>query len=164
MAKSKRKQKASANGKGHGTANHLLGNAKVMAGAIVNTGKDIGAEKILGLAEGVRALSRSAAPQVREYAALGADGLEGLAGYVTETDFEQMMDDAAVFARRHPWAVVGVGLAGGLIASQVLRVSLAGRNGTAHFAPRKARARKKASVQARAARRAGNNGRAHVGG
>jgi ElaB/YqjD/DUF883 family membrane-anchored ribosome-binding protein len=130
MATSRRKRntrKSSGGTRSRGFSNQLFGNAISLAGVIARNGKDLGAEKILALADATRSYSGTVAsvPNVREYVTLAAESLEGLAEYVTDTEFEKMIDDAGDFARRHPWAVVGAGLAAGLLTAQLLRAGVA---------------------------------------
>jgi ElaB/YqjD/DUF883 family membrane-anchored ribosome-binding protein len=163
MATSRRKRntrKSSGGTRSRGFSNQLFGNAISLAGVIARNGKDLGAEKILALADATRSYSGTVAsvPNVREYVTLAAESLEGLAEYVTDTEFEKMIDDAGDFARRHPWAVVGAGLAAGLLAAQILRAGVAKPQSSGlRSSPRRARAKKAAPRGTQQ-----TNGRAHA--
>jgi hypothetical protein len=151
MATSRRKRNARQNSGGQrarGYSNQIFDSAISLAGAIARNSKDLGAEKILALADATRNYSGSVAsvPNVKEYVKLAAESLEGLAEYVADTEFEKMIDDAGDFARRHPWAVVGAGLAGGLLAAQMLRAGIAKpRSSGRRSTPRRTRPRRAAS-------------------
>lgn len=165
MAMSKPRHRSNPGGsrlRTRGPSSQFIESAILLAGAITRNGKDMGAQKILAIADAARSYSASIAtpPQLKEYVALGAESLEGLADYVAQTDFQQMVDDAGEFSRRHPWAVIGAGLAGGLVAAQVLRSSIA-MPASRRRAPRRGvRARKLTPARRQALGRK-PNGRAH---
>jgi hypothetical protein len=163
MATSRRKRNTrqrTGSKRSRGFSNQLFDNAISLAGVMARNGKDLGAEKILALADATRNYSGSVAsvPNVKEYVTLAAESLEGLAKYVADTEFERMMDDAGEFSRRHPWAVVGAGLAAGLLAAQILRAGVAKPQSFGlRSAPGRARPRKAAPRRSQQ-----TNGRAHA--
>lgn len=108
---------------GRGLSAQLIDNAVQMAFAVARNSKDVGVEKMQGLAEAARKFSgsMSSIPSMQEYVALTAESLDELADYVADNEFEDMIDDAAAFARRHPWAVMAMGVAAGMVAMQVVR-------------------------------------------
>jgi ElaB/YqjD/DUF883 family membrane-anchored ribosome-binding protein len=53
----------------------------------------------------------------------GADKVEQVARYLTESDADKMLADIEDFARRQPWAVVAGGVAIGFLASRFLKAS-----------------------------------------
>ena len=60
---------------------------------------------------------------------VAADRVEQLGGYLERTSGDRLLRDAEDFARRHPWAVAGVGLVAGLAASRFLKASSERRYG-----------------------------------
>jgi len=58
-----------------------------------------------------------------------ADRVEQLGGYLEHASGDRLLRDAEDFARRHPWAVAGVGLIAGLAASRFLKASSERRYG-----------------------------------
>ena len=52
-----------------------------------------------------------------------ADRVEQLGGYLEHASGDRLLRDAEDFARRHPWAVAGMGLVAGLAASRFLKAS-----------------------------------------
>lgn len=52
-----------------------------------------------------------------------ADRVEQLGGYLEQASGDRLLRDAEDFARRHPWAVAGMGLVAGLAASRFLKAS-----------------------------------------
>ncbi len=134
----------------------------VLSGGLAQERMVAGAEKIQELAEATRNFGRSMPdiPEARNYVAFAAQNLEALATYVSETDLAEMVEDAGVFAKRHPVAVMCAGIAAGLVATQLLRTNVGG------FASRRGTpiTRRKASnraTQAKSSKRAAN-GRAHA--
>jgi hypothetical protein len=135
----------------------------VLSGGLAQERMAAGAEKIQELAEATRDLGWSMPdiPEAKNYVAFAADNLEALATYVSETDFAGMVEDASVFARRHPVAVMCAGVAVGLVATQLLRTNAGG------FASRRRvrAARPSASNETTQSRPSGKkaaNGRAHA--
>ena len=58
-----------------------------------------------------------------------ADRVEQLGAYLERANGDRLLRDAEDFARRHPWAVAGVGLVAGLAASRFLKASSERRYG-----------------------------------
>lgn len=93
-----------------------------LAGTLVRSQKDMGADKLNSLASLTReyAASMTDLPNLRVQVASAADSLEGVADYVMHTEIEQMVGDAGTFARRHPLATLAVTVAAGMAASRLL--------------------------------------------
>ncbi|MEA2510465.1 MAG: hypothetical protein QOG21_2547 [Actinomycetota bacterium] len=53
----------------------------------------------------------------------GADRIEQIARYLTDSDADKMLSDIEDFGRRQPWAVVAGGMALGFLASRFLKAS-----------------------------------------
>ena len=78
---------------------------------------------------------RTSGQQLREqgksgpagFAEQAAQRLEGLGGYLEQTDGERMLNDVEDFARRRPWMIAGIGAAVGFAASRFLKASSEGR-------------------------------------
>ncbi len=147
----------------HGSSYRIFDDMLALAGTLAKGRKEIGAEKILAFADAAREFSLSVAtiPQIKSYMTVAADSLEGLADYVVETEFEQMMDDAAVFAKRHPLAVMGAGIAGGLVATHLLRSNM-GKTKPAKSTTSRAKTAKKTMPARRARPEGKTNGRAQL--
>ena len=52
-----------------------------------------------------------------------AERLQGLGSYLEHKRGDELMSDAEDFARRRPWAVAGIGLVAGFVASRFLKAS-----------------------------------------
>lgn len=115
--------------------------------------KEWGAEKLSEFAQATRefAASMTSLPNLGNYVNAAAESLEDFSGYVSESEFEQIVVDASTFARRHPVIVMTGGVIAGLAAVLVLRAS-----GTAPNFGRSAKSRKPSGGPSRA--RAGASG------
>lgn len=94
-----------------------------MAGSLANSRREYAASQLESLADSVRQFTDSMpnVPRVRAYATTAADSLDELAGYVTESDLNEMISDAREFTRRHPLATFGGSLAAGLLIAQLVQ-------------------------------------------
>jgi ElaB/YqjD/DUF883 family membrane-anchored ribosome-binding protein len=85
------------------------------------------AEQLTSVAGGVRTMGTHLRDQGSDTPARmvdqGAEKIDQLAGYLRETDADQILTDAEQFARQRPWVVALVGVAAGLAASRVLKAS-----------------------------------------
>lgn len=151
----------SSSGSRSGVTGRVFDALLALSGGLAQERMVAGAGKIQELAEATRDFGRSMPdiPEARAYVAFAARNLEALATYVSETDPTEMVEDAGVFAKRHPVAVMCAGVAAGLVATQLLRTNVSG------FASRRripaARRRTNRATQARSSKRAAN-GRAHA--
>jgi ElaB/YqjD/DUF883 family membrane-anchored ribosome-binding protein len=55
------------------------------------------------------------------------DRIEQLATYLGETNGDRMLQDVESFGRRQPWAMIGIGVAMGFVASRFLKASSTNR-------------------------------------
>lgn len=134
-----------------------------LAGTLVRSQKDMGADKLNSLASLTRdyAASMTDLPNLRVQVASAADSLESVADYVMHTEIEQMVGDAGTFARRHPLATLAVTVAAGMAASRLMYrhpVTATARSG------RKASSRRSSvsGASKRSAARRTANGHAHA--
>ena len=125
MAKAK-KTRTNGNYRNAGAALHgsrrIFDDVLALAGTLVRSQKDMGADKLNSLASLTReyAASMTDLPNLRVQVASAADSLEGVADYVMHTEIEQMVGDAGTFARRHPLATLAVTVAAGMAASRLM--------------------------------------------
>jgi hypothetical protein len=94
-----------------------------LASTLIRSRKESGVEKLLTLATSARDFSSSLSdmPNLRKQAAAAANSLEVLANYVLHTEIDEMVDDAGVFARKHPMITVAVSIGAGIAASSYFR-------------------------------------------
>lgn len=103
-------------------SSRILDDVLALAGTLVRSQKDMGADKLNSLASLTReyAASMTDLPNLRVQVASAADSLEGVADYVMHTEIEQMVGDAGTFARRHPLATLAMTVAAGMAASRLM--------------------------------------------
>jgi ElaB/YqjD/DUF883 family membrane-anchored ribosome-binding protein len=118
----KAKQTKSSKGR-EGLSNRIIDDALALAGTLLRSRKEFGAEKLRSLAEATRdyATSMTDLPNLRVHVASASESIDGLADYVMHTDIEHMVTDAGTFARRYPFATLGVTVAAGVVATRLLR-------------------------------------------
>jgi len=123
-AKSGRGRKAGGSSRSNGNGTHrLFDDVLALASTLVRGRKETGADRLMSLASSTRDFADALPdmPNVRSTAATAAESLEGLADYVLHTEVEQMVDDANVFARRHPIMTLALSVGAGIAASGYLR-------------------------------------------
>jgi ElaB/YqjD/DUF883 family membrane-anchored ribosome-binding protein len=120
MAKAQRKQAKVNN---QGISYRIFDDVLALAGTLLRSRKDFGADKLHALAEATRnyATSLTDLPTLRVQVASASESIEGLADYVMHTDIEHMVQDAGTFARRNPVATLGVTIAAGVVATRLMR-------------------------------------------
>jgi hypothetical protein len=168
MAKAK-KTRTNANyrnaGAAHNGSRRIFDDVLALAGTLVRSQKDLGADKLNSLASLTReyAASMTDLPNLRIQVASAADSLEGVADYVMHTEIEQMVGDAGTFARRHPLATLAVTVAAGMAASRLMHrqpINATARSGRKTSARRRASASGAGKRVAQSRRTA--NGHAHA--
>jgi ElaB/YqjD/DUF883 family membrane-anchored ribosome-binding protein len=112
-------------------AKHAAGQAKEKAGSQLRSQVDQrstdAGHKVGGFASDVRGVGE----QLREHgkdqparlAEQAADRAERLGSYLKESDADRILGDLEDFGRRRPWAMIGGGMALGLVASRLLKAS-----------------------------------------
>ena len=84
-------------------------------------------QKVTGFASDVRSVGDQLREQGKDQPAKIADQAaqraERLGNYLTDSDADRILGDIEDFGRRQPWAVIGGGLALGLVASRFLKAS-----------------------------------------
>lgn len=92
---------------------HLHSDVLGIAGSLFRGRQSASADKIASVADATRKLSEdlSDIPSVQGYIEAAADQMEYLSDYVAENTLEQMVDDGAAFAKRHPLSTVAFAVA-----------------------------------------------------
>jgi hypothetical protein len=136
---------------GNGRSHRIFDDVLAMAGSLANSRKNFAAAKLESLAQSARDFAGAMPdmPNVKTYASVAAESLEGLASYVMDSDLETMAGDAREFARTHPMATLAASIAGGMILTQMMQMRKSPPSPAAHPAP--------------GARRSGGGKRAAVG-
>ncbi len=93
----------------------LYGDIMGIAGSLLRSRQEAGAEKISSFAGAARnfAVEMTDSPNIQTYVDAAVDQMESLADYVQDNTIEQMADDAVIFARRHPMATIAFAVAAG---------------------------------------------------
>jgi hypothetical protein len=114
-AKTTSSTKNSAQGTIRRAGGALYGDVMGIAGSLLRSRKEAGAEKINSFAGAARnfAVEMTASPNIQTYVDAAAEQMESLADYVQDNTIEQMGDDAVIFARRHPMATIAFAVAAG---------------------------------------------------
>lgn len=140
----------------------LIGEVFAIAGALLKSRTDRGAEKLHSLSTATReyAATLTDMPQLRARVGAASESIDDVADYAIHTDIEHMVADATTFARKHPIASLSVAVAAGILVAAVLRSSAAA---APEIKTRKAPAKKKARVIARQRKgKKANSGQAHA--
>ena len=95
-----------------------------LAGSLLRSRQESGAEKIGSVAEATRNFAGDFedTPHVQTYINAAAEQMETLSDYVSETSLEDMVSEAAVFAKRYPLATMSFAAAAGF---GIIRIVLA---------------------------------------
>ncbi len=149
--------------KSKGTPNgsyRIVDDVMALAGSLLRSRKELGAEKLKSLAEATRAyaVSLTDLPTLRAHATTASESIESLSDYVMHTEIESMVADARNFAGRHPYAALGVTIAAGLVVSQLMRPVAS----DATSKPRRSTAKKKTKTMARSRRTVNGSAQAHA--
>ena len=150
------------------SAYQILEDIIVLVGGVAKLGRTLAAQKIQSTADAAtNFVSDNLDPDnINEHLSEARESLGQVADYASNTEVKQMMDDAAVFARRHPFtSIISVVAAGALIGTLIRA------NASAPEAPeprartqtRKPRAKStRSSVKTRSPRAAKENGSARA--
>ncbi len=156
MATSSRTRSSRRNGgsRGNGRSYRIFDDVLAMAGSLANSRKNFAAAKLESLAQSARDFAGAMPdmPNVKAYADVAAESLDGLADYVMHSDLETMAGDAREFARTHPLATLGASIAGGMIVTQMMQMRTSSLSHAAHPAsgPRRSGGGKRAKGARRA--------------
>jgi hypothetical protein len=106
-------------------SNRIYDDVLALAGTLLRSRKEFGADKLHTLAEATRdyAASMTDLPNLRVHVTSASESIESFADYVMHTDIDHMVTDAGTFARRHPLATLGVTVAAGMAATRFMRPS-----------------------------------------
>lgn len=120
MAKTKRNIEAPPRS---GTAYRIYDDMLAVAGTLLRSRKELGAEKLQAFAESARSFAGSVAdmPNLKSHVTAASQTIDDLAEYVAHTDIENIIHDGGVFARRHPLATLAAAMTAGLGISLMLR-------------------------------------------
>jgi hypothetical protein len=101
----------------------IFGDVLSMAATIAENRKQTVSQRLAELAKATKDFSSAITdlPILCDYSKAAAKGLEKLAKYVDRRDVTDILNDIAALTRRQPVATIALGVAAGLIATQLLR-------------------------------------------
>lgn len=127
MATTKRKsRRRSSSRRGSSRDNYgqrMFGDVLSLASTLAGSRKQMAAERLNELASATRNLTSSVEdlPYLRDYTDAAAQRIDELADYVEHTDIDEMLEDIATFAKRQPMATLALGMAAGLVTTQLMK-------------------------------------------
>ena len=127
MAATRKRSRRSAALRRDNYGQRMFGDVLSMASTVAESRKHQAAERLSELASAARNFTNTVddLPYLRDYTDAAANRIDELAEYVGRTDVTEMLDDMASFAKRQPMATLALGLAAGLVTTQLIR----GRDG-----------------------------------
>ena len=127
MAATRKRSRRSAALRRDNYGQRMFGDVLSMASTVAESRKHQAAERLSELASAARNFTNTVEdlPYLRNYTDAAANRIDELAEYVDRTDVTEMLDDMASFAKRQPMATLALGLAAGLVTTQLMR----GRDG-----------------------------------
>jgi hypothetical protein len=127
MAATRKRSRRSAALRRDNYGQRMFGDVLSMASTVAESRKHQAAERLTELASAARNFTNTVEglPYLRDYTDAAANRIDELAEYVDRTDVTEMLDDMASFAKRQPMATLALGLAAGLVTTQLMR----GRDG-----------------------------------
>ena len=146
-----------------GTSSYFFEDVLALAETLARHRKDWGAQKLSEFAGSARdfATSAEAIPKLGNFVNPLATSLGEFADYVNGTEFDQIIADAATFARRHPVYTIGGGILVGLVATQVFRSTKTAHKTAGAKSPKKQSSTGKKLRKTVATKSQKSNGHAH---
>ena len=94
-----------------------------LAGTLFSSKKDWVADKVSNLSSATHAYADALneIPGIGSYASLTAETFDDFAEYISESDFNDLVRDGSVFAKRHPLPTLAGAIVAGIIATQIYR-------------------------------------------
>lgn len=119
----KRNTRKNKSGNRNKTQMRMVDDVLDLAGALVSSKKDWIADKISNLSSATHAYADALndIPGVGSYASLTADTFDDFAQYINESDFNDLVRDGSVFAKRHPFQTLAGAVVAGIIVTQIYR-------------------------------------------
>lgn len=123
--KTKNKKARSRNGSAHRMFDDILS----LAGSLMSSKKDWVADRVSTLSSATHAYADAlnGIPGVGPYANLTAESFDDFAEYLNESDFNDMLRDGSIFAKRHPVPTLAGAIIAGIIATQIYRTEAKSR-------------------------------------
>ena len=100
-----------------------------IAGSLMSSKKDWVADRVSTLSSATHAYADALndIPGVGPYANLTAASFDDFAQYLNESDFNDLLRDGSIFAKRHPVPTLAGAIIAGIIATQIYRTDVKSR-------------------------------------
>jgi hypothetical protein len=120
----KRNTKKSKAGTRKNTQSRVVDDVLSLAGTLFSSKKDWVADKVSNLSTATHAYADALndIPGVGSYANSTADTFDDFAEYINDSDFNDLVRDGSVFAKRHPFQTLAGAVVAGIIATQIYRI------------------------------------------
>ena len=122
MAQKRNNQKNKA-GTRKNTNARMIDDVFSLAGTLLSSKKDWVADKVSNLSTATRAYADALndVPGFGSYASSTAETFDDFADYINDSDFNDLVRDGSLFAKRHPLQTLAGAVIAGVIATQIYR-------------------------------------------
>ena len=105
------------------TQSRMVDDVLSLAGTLFSSKKDWVADKVSNLSTATRTYAEALndVPGVGSYAISTAETFDDFAEYINDSDFNDLVRDGSVFAKRHPLQTLAGAVVAGIIATQIYR-------------------------------------------
>lgn len=113
----------------NGSTHRMFDDILALAGSLMSSKKDWVADRVSTLSTATHAYADALndIPGVGPYANLTAESFDDFAQYLNESDFNDMLRDGSIFAKRHPVPTLAGAIIAGIIATQIYRTDVKSR-------------------------------------
>lgn len=113
----------------NGSTHRMFDDILSLAGSLMSSKKDWVADRVSTLSSATHAYADALndIPGVGPYANLTAESFDDFAQYLNESDFNDLLRDGSIFAKRHPVPTLAGAIIAGIIATQIYRTDVKSR-------------------------------------
>lgn len=113
----------------NGSTHRMFDDILSLAGSLMSSKKDWVADRVSTLSTATHAYADALndIPGVGPYANLTAESFDDFAQYLNESDFNDLLRDGSIFAKRHPVPTLAGAIIAGIIATQIYRTDVKSR-------------------------------------
>jgi hypothetical protein len=119
----KRNTRKTKDGSHKNNQSRMVDDVLSLAGTLFSSKKDWVADKVSNLSTATRAYAEALndVPCVGAYANSTAETFDDFAEYINDSEFNDLVRDGSVFAKRHPLQTLAGAVVAGIIATQIYR-------------------------------------------
>lgn len=113
----------------NGSTHRMFDDILSLAGSLMSSKKHWVADRVSTLSSATHAYADALndIPGVGPYANLTAESFDDFAQYLNESDFNDLLRDGSIFAKRHPVPTLAGAIIAGIIATQIYRTDVKSR-------------------------------------